>query len=30
MKLNELKDNEGATQYKTRVGRGIGCGKGGE
>lgn len=28
MKLNELKNNEGATQYKTRVGRGIGCGKG--
>ena len=28
MKLNEIKDNEGATQYKTRVGRGIGCTKG--
>jgi large subunit ribosomal protein L15 len=28
MKLNEIKDNWGATQYKTRVGRGIGCTKG--
>src|SRR5687768_7772189 len=28
MKLNEIKDNPGATQYKTRVGRGIGCTKG--
>ena len=28
MKLNEIKDNAGATQYKTRVGRGIGCTKG--
>ena len=28
MKLNEIKDNSGATQYKTRVGRGIGCTKG--
>ena len=28
MKLNELKDNEGATQARTRVGRGIGSGKG--
>ena len=28
MKLNEIKDNEGATHYKTRVGRGIGCTKG--
>jgi large subunit ribosomal protein L15 len=28
MKLNELKDNEGATQNRTRVGRGIGSGKG--
>ena len=28
MKLNVIKDNAGATQYKTRVGRGIGSGKG--
>jgi len=28
MKLNELKDNEGATKNRKRVGRGIGCGKG--
>lgn len=28
MKLNELKDNEGATKNRIRVGRGIGCGKG--
>ena len=28
MKLNQIRDNEGATQYRTRVGRGIGCGKG--
>lgn len=28
MKLNEIRDNSGATQYKTRVGRGIGCTKG--
>ena len=28
MKLNEIKDNDGATQYRTRVGRGIGSGKG--
>ncbi len=28
MKLNEVKDNEGATQARTRVGRGIGSGKG--
>ena len=28
MKLNELRDNEGATHYKKRVGRGIGSGKG--
>lgn len=28
MKLNEIKDNNGATQYRTRVGRGIGCTKG--
>ena len=28
MKLNELKDNQGATQARTRVGRGIGSGKG--
>jgi large subunit ribosomal protein L15 len=28
MKLNQLADNQGATQYKTRVGRGIGSGKG--
>ena len=28
MKLNELKNNEGAKQNRTRVGRGIGSGKG--
>ncbi len=28
MKLNVIKDNDGATQYRTRVGRGIGSGKG--
>ena len=28
MKLNELRDNEGATKNRTRVGRGIGSGKG--
>ena len=28
MKLNQIRDNEGATQNRTRVGRGIGCGKG--
>lgn len=28
MKLNQLKDNQGATHYKTRLGRGIGSGKG--
>jgi large subunit ribosomal protein L15 len=28
MKLNELKQNVGATHYKKRVGRGIGSGKG--
>lgn len=28
MKLNELKNNEGAKQGRTRVGRGIGSGKG--
>ena len=28
MKLNEIKDNEGATQSRKRVGRGIGSGKG--
>ncbi len=28
MKLNELKNNEGATKNRTRVGRGIGSGKG--
>ena len=28
MKLNELKQNAGATHYKKRVGRGIGSGKG--
>ncbi len=28
MKLNELRDNEGATHYKKRLGRGIGSGKG--
>ncbi|BBE71681.1 50S ribosomal protein L15 [Oharaeibacter diazotrophicus] len=28
MKLNELKDNEGATKERMRVGRGIGSGKG--
>ena len=28
MKLNELRDNEGATHYKKRLGRGIGSGTG--
>ncbi|MDD4555728.1 MAG: 50S ribosomal protein L15 [Alphaproteobacteria bacterium] len=28
MKLNELKDNQGATKNRIRVGRGIGSGKG--
>jgi len=28
MKLNDLRDNEGATQYRKRLGRGIGSGKG--
>ena len=28
MKLNELRDNEGATKNRKRVGRGIGSGKG--
>ena len=28
MKLNELRDNEGARKSKIRVGRGIGSGKG--
>ncbi|MGI8705357.1 MAG: 50S ribosomal protein L15 [Sphingomicrobium sp.] len=28
MKLNELRDNEGARKERTRVGRGIGSGKG--
>ncbi|MEL6213948.1 MAG: 50S ribosomal protein L15, partial [Pseudomonadota bacterium] len=28
MKLNELKDNQGARKTRTRVGRGIGSGKG--
>lgn len=28
MKLNEIRDNEGATQNRKRVGRGIGSGKG--
>ncbi len=28
MKLNELRDNQGATKDAIRVGRGIGCGKG--
>ncbi len=28
MKLNEIKDNEGARKGRTRVGRGIGSGKG--
>jgi len=28
MKLNELRDNEGATKNRMRVGRGIGSGKG--
>jgi len=28
MKLNELRDNEGARKSRTRVGRGIGSGKG--
>lgn len=28
MRLNELRDNDGATRQRTRVGRGIGSGKG--
>jgi len=28
MKLNEIRDNEGATKDRIRVGRGIGSGKG--
>ena len=28
MKLNDLRDNEGATKARIRVGRGIGSGKG--
>ena len=28
MKLNELKDNEGAVKKKKRVARGVGSGKG--
>ncbi|SLN17819.1 50S ribosomal protein L15 [Falsiruegeria litorea R37] len=28
MKLNELRDNDGATKKRTRVGRGVGSGKG--
>ena len=28
MKLNEIKDNEGATKSRLRIGRGIGSGKG--
>ena len=28
MKLNQLNDNDGARRDRTRVGRGIGCGKG--
>jgi large subunit ribosomal protein L15 len=28
MKLNEIKDNEGARKVRLRVGRGIGSGKG--
>ncbi len=28
MRLNELRDNDGATKLRTRVGRGIGSGKG--
>src|SRR3712207_558743 len=28
MKLNEIRDNEGATKNRMRVGRGIGSGKG--
>nr|WP_321456661.1 50S ribosomal protein L15 [uncultured Cohaesibacter sp.] len=28
MKLNEVRDNDGATQYRKRVGRGIGSGLG--
>lgn len=28
MRLNELRDNDGATKTRTRVGRGIGSGKG--
>ena len=28
MKLNEIKDNDGARKLRTRIGRGIGSGKG--
>ncbi|MEI6985576.1 MAG: 50S ribosomal protein L15 [Rhodospirillaceae bacterium] len=28
MKLNQIRDNDGATKNRMRVGRGIGCGKG--
>jgi large subunit ribosomal protein L15 len=28
MRLNELRDNDGATKLRTRIGRGIGSGKG--
>ena len=28
MKLNEIRDNEGAAKSRKRVGRGIGSGKG--
>ena len=28
MKLNELRDNDGATKSRTRIGRGVGSGKG--
>ena len=28
MKLNEIRDNEGSTKNRMRVGRGIGSGKG--
>lgn len=28
MKLNELRDNDGATKNRTRIGRGVGSGKG--
>ena len=28
MRLNEIRDNEGATKNRMRVGRGIGSGKG--